>query len=116
PDRAAGDPALAGRELVRHPGYRRPLRRAVLADLGPDQGLVVRLGFGPDDGVPGWRPGGRAAVRAARAPDQAAAAAAAAVPLRVPVGRRGAGRAADVRVVRRHVLHDLLPGERARPG
>ena len=28
----------------------------------------------------------------------------------------GARRAADVRAVRRHVLHDLLPGERARPG
>ena len=31
-----------------HPRHRRPLRRAVPADLGPDQGLVLRLGFGPD--------------------------------------------------------------------
>ena len=48
-------------------------------------------------------------------PGPPAAAAAAAVPLGVAVGRGGAGHPADVRPVRRHVLHDLLPGERARP-
>ena len=51
-----------------------------------------------------------------QSPGPAAAAAAAAIPVGLAVGRHGARRPADVLAVRRDVLHDLLPGERARPG
>ena len=107
-------PAAAG-QLVRHPRHRRPVRRAVRADLRPDQGPGLRLGLRPDAGLPRRRRAARAAVRPPRAPRPPAAAAAEAVPLGVAVGRGGAGHPAHVRPVRRHVLHDLLPGERARP-
>ena len=67
PARAEGDPRRPG-QLVRHPRHRRPGRRAVHADLRPDQGPGLRLGLRPHAGLPRRRRPAGAAVRPPRVP------------------------------------------------
>ena len=67
PARAAGDPRRPG-QLVRHPRHRRPVRRAVRADLRPDQGPGLRLGLRPHAGLPRRRRAARAGCSSSASP------------------------------------------------